>query len=185
MASIKSKINLDKAVVTIKRALSSADLLTESAGYVRKRIYDFTKAGKSLVTGSKLKELSPGYIAVRRNLGRWSKKRTKRQKLTDPILGKFVPGSFFSPARSNLTLTGQLLDALIFTIDRQRSSFTVTVNDKVRKRAPNEKDGESKTNLDVARKVASDGRPFIGIDDKGEEILKRKIIQSLRRKLKR
>lgn len=185
MASIKTNINLSKAVTTIKRALSSADLLTESAGYVRKRIYDFTKAGKSLVTGSKLNELSPSYIAVRRNIGRWSKKRSKRQKLTDPIMGKFVPGAFFSPARSNLTFTGQLLDALLFTIDRQRSSFTVTVNDKTRKRAPNEKIGSEKTNLQVAVKVAKDGRPFIGIDDKGLEILQRKIIQSLRRKLKR
>lgn len=186
MASIKSKINLGKAVIAIKKALSSTDLLTQSGGYVRKRIYDFTKSGKSLVTGSKLKELSPGYVKARRNLGRWHKKRSKRQKLTDPILGKFVPGDFFSPARSNLTLTGQLLDALIFTIDRQRSSFTVTVNNKQRKASPmDRKDAGTKTNYEVSISVARNGRPFIGLDEKGEEILRRNIIASLRRKLKR
>lgn len=188
MANIKSNVKVSRVETVIKKAFRDNKLLKELAEYLKERIYSSTKRGKSLVTGDKLKPLSPGYVKWRRTLGS-SKKKSLIRRLLDKFrqhrLGKkkkrnsnIKTGDFFSPARSNLTLTGQMLDALTTDVDTTIGQFKVTVKDNVRR------DGE-KTNLEVAKEVADNGRPFLGIDAKGMDIMRRKVIQNLRRKLKR
>lgn len=188
MANIKSTLKIGRVETVIKKAFRDNDLLKELADYLKERIYSFTKRGISLVTNDKLKPLSPGYVKWRRTLGSSKQKNPARRRFDgfrQHRLGKkkkrntnIQTGDFFSPARSNLTLTGQMLDALTTDVDTTIGQFKVTVKDNVRR------DGE-KTNLEVAKEVADNGRPFLGIDAKGMDIMRRKVIQNLRRKLKR
>lgn len=147
----------------VKAALQDRTLIESLAKYVRDRIYQFTKRGISLATEGKLKPLSPRYVKWRRKVQRG--------------LSKVKPGPFFSAARSNLTLTGQMLDALDFKADPKRQEFTVFVQDSGR--------DDDLTNAEVAKEVAKFGRPFIGLDKKGVDVVTRKILASLRRSLKR
>jgi hypothetical protein len=192
MANIKSVIKTGRVETIIKKAFRDNKLLNELALYLKERVYSFTKRGKSLVTGDSLKPLSPGYVKWRRKLGSAKQKNPSKRRFdgfhTQHRLAIFKKkkkrgtniqtGDFFSAARSNLTLTGQMLDALTTDVDTTIGQFKVTVKDN------NRKDGE-KTNLEVAKEVAKNGRPFLGVDAKGIDVMRRKVIADLRRKLKR
>jgi hypothetical protein len=89
---------------------------------------------------------------------------------------------FFSPARSNLTLTGQLLDAVDSDYDSEAGTVTVFV--KATSRTGAEPD-EPQTNAELAVKVAEEGRPFLGLDLIGRARIRRIVIAELRRQLKR
>lgn len=148
-------------------------------------------AGGSL---HKIKSLAPGY----------KKYRKKYQEI-------YKTGEFFSPNRSNLTFTGQMLDALTYKVNRAGASFEVFVKNtmrqatnkvsksKVAKALSNKKtrrkalkalssrtgrEDEAKTNAEVASDVADKGRPFLGLDARSRDRLRSEIIKDLRRTLR-
>jgi hypothetical protein len=135
-----------------------------------KRIQSFTWSGKSLVTGQPFAPLSPGYK-------RWRRKANDR---TTNFWQQNRPGKFFKPNRSNLTLTGQLIESLKGMSNFREQTISV---------APVGRRTDGQSNKDVAEEVAKNGRPFLGLDDKGAQriaqIVKRDIRRNLAKKRRR
>lgn len=166
--------NLDRLFQKLKGVFEvsgSPELLKGIAKFSRDRIYQFTKAGKSLADKSgNAKPLLP------------TKYLTKKIKKWWEAKGK-PTGALFNWRRSNLTMTGQMLDALSYSYNRLKKSASIFVKDTSR---PIEgpvlrgKKPEKLTNAQVARRVARDGRPFLGMDDLG----KRRIIQLVREQIR-
>ena len=185
MAKVAIKSRLDKVEVTLRKALKDTQLLRTMAGFLKLRIYQYTKRGYSLAgrraegDPEKLKPLSPNYIEYRRRLQKSGKTQSKKG-LKGGAKPRDLPklGEFFSAARSNLTFTGQMLDALKTTVDGISGRATVFVDDTPRT-------DSDLTNAEVAVKVAKDGRPFLGLDRVGRDRLRRMAIADIRRKLKR
>lgn len=198
MAKVQVVSRVDRYTATLRKAIRDTRLLREVASFMRTRIYQYTKRGMSLATlrqrrgsgnklvgdAKKLKGLSPLYIEYRKSLlkdqdkiaargvfGKRSRKNSRKRALT-----KF--GEFFSPSRSNLTLTGQMLDALKSDIDAVAGQATVYVDSTSRT------DSEL-NNAEVAKKVAEEGRPFLGLDRVGRDRIRRMAIAHIRRSLKR
>ena len=173
----------------LKRAFQDPKMYKELSNFMRDRIYKSTKRGyyggvrKNL---AKFKPLSPGYVEMRKQAlkgstkqqkkGVFGKKRTASQARKKAISKSF--GAFFSPKKSNLTYTGQLLDALKPFYDARKQTMGVVV------KASGRKDDSGLTNKQLAEKVTDDGRPFPTIDVRGINTMVRKIQSSIRRSLR-
>ena len=90
----------NKLLEQIGNALQKIDL-ERAARFVVNNIKDNTRKGKSVVTDSAFKALSPYTIEKRKKLGQTNRTHPK-----------------FKPNFSNLTLTGQLLNALTFQVSQ-------------------------------------------------------------------
>jgi hypothetical protein len=171
--------------LAMRGTLTSNSTLHGIAKFARDRIYQFTKRGQSLAADdrpTKLKDLSPGYKNYRKRYQEWAK-----------------VGDFFDPNRSNLTLTGQLLNALIYKVTPYM--ITIFIENSIRrptekipkkawvkgrstKKFRDTKPAETLTNAQVAKRVADKGRPFLGLDLTGRNRVRLMIVQELRRALK-
>lgn len=180
MAKAKVQINqsLANLKMTLSAGISSGGLLSEIAEFCRSRIYQYTKRGQSLVQESKLQALSTGYIEYRKRLTRAKKSRSSKKTRQSGVFPSKGFGAFFSPSRSNLTLTGQLLEALKSRVKKSSNQIEVFVENSSRS-------DSDLTNKEVAEKVSSDGRPFIGLDRVGRDRVRRLVIAQLRRSFKR
>jgi hypothetical protein len=134
----------------------SARILSELATFWEARIRSFTRLGKSLATGNRLAPLSKAYVEKRRSY-------------------QGARGELFKPNKSNLTFTGQLLESLRGTANEIKQTVTV--------RATGTRD-DGLTNDKLAEYVAKQGRPFLGLDEKGRARMSQIILRDLRRKLK-
>jgi hypothetical protein len=130
--------------------------LSEMADFWKDRIYAVTKTGKSIIDGSSLKKLSPSYVDFRRKY-------------------KGAKGELFGPNKSNLTLTGQMLESLHGTANFRTQSVSVNL-------IGTRDDGLKNSKL--AEYVEEQGRPFLGLDQKGKERLKQFALRDIRRQLK-
>lgn len=179
MAKVSVKTKLDKFTATLQKSIRTPSMLKEVAVFLRTRIYQYTKRGQSLVLQAKMPALSQGYIEFRKRLA--SGEGTKGSKKNRGTKSKKAPkkfGDFFSPSRSNLTLSGQMLDALESEVDQGKGQVSVFVDDTPR-------DDSDLNNAEVAKKVSQDGRPFLGLDRVGRDRIRRMVIAQLRRSLKR
>lgn len=182
---------------TIKNSLSVfVNLeLKKIAPLMIEDIYKRTKSRKG-ITGigeqakeKELNELSDSYVAYRQKLyrGELGKQKAPKQGFFESnkkyksrsskerrsaALKSF--GDYFSPKRSNLTLTGQMLDSLNFRITKGRIS--IFVDDSPRD------DGEK--NSDIAEYVTKQGRPFLGLTDKQQLKFFRQVETDLRKYLR-
>jgi hypothetical protein len=142
-------------------------LLRQASMLIRDTIYKRTKSGKGLTDGDadpgvarlkKLKPLSDSYI---------------RQRLARKKAG-FRSGEFFSPRRSNLTLTGALLNSL--AVRKIGGQYQVIIKDSRRT-------DTRASNNEIAAFV-SEERPFFGLANselkRVESFLRRAIRQKLR-----
>lgn len=120
------------------------DTLPEIAEVIRSRIQSQARAGKTMKSGTleKIKALSPGYVKQRK---KW---RSRGKEL----------GDVFSPARSNLTVTGQYLDS-IKTKSIEKKTATITVG------VTGGRKGEKLTNAKLAEYLGMQGRSIWGIDN--------------------
>lgn len=80
-----------------------------------------------------------------------------------------------TPGKSNLTLTGQMLESI--AIDDLPSGFRLTIPESDR--------DDGKTNADVALYVSNAGRPFFALTDQEQLILFRQIEKDVRNALRR
>ncbi len=145
--------------------LLNRTFMLELANQARKLIYARTKQGFGSFDGTKFKlaPLKPSYIKV-------------RSKLADAgRLGRFAELGT-SPASSNLTLSGQMLEAITVSEVASRR-FTLTVNDNQRD------DGE--TNQQIAQYVTLGGRPFFELTSSEQLVLFKEIERAVRRAVRR
>lgn len=164
--------NLDRVfskIFTVLKLTRNEDLMREMGAFSKDRIFKMTKSGKSIFW--------PAAKAIN-----GLKEVTKKIRKSWAGKGNQV-GSYFSPNRSNLTMTGQMLDALKYKYTRGSNKVNIFIEDSSRPvKGPvlRGKKPENLTNAQVARRVAANGRPFMGMDDLG----KRRLIQLAKRKLR-
>ena len=161
------KSNLKQLAKEIKVPISGPGSLTAIGEFIRKRIVGSTRLGYSLAGNpatpreKRLSPLSPRYIGMRKGFA-------KR--------GIDVHESF-RPGRSQLTVTGQMLDSIKYVVNPQKETVRVFVSPTMRR-------GESNTNVDVARENIKRGRPFMGLDAQGQETIVIRYVKALYRRLK-
>lgn len=162
----------EKYGAQVKKALNEA---TQKAA--EKTLNDVIKRTKSgLGTNGKLEKLSPSYIEFRK---RW----------------KAFLASDTTPGKSNLTATGQLLEALFYRVVGNR--FFIKVNSKQRdeglggeelvKTQVSKKKYEMKsklTNEQVRKFVEDAGREFLQLNDKEKKDLEKFTADILRQSLR-
>lgn len=105
-----------------------------------------TRTGTSMATDSKLKPLAQSTKKSRQSFAR-----------------NHQTGLGFRPNKSNLTLSGQLLDSVTHKVNIQDQSVLVTPDGK---RSPYGRERSVPDNKKVAEYV-SEERPFMGLDDTG------------------
>ncbi len=164
IAKVKGLDRLKKSLnnMVLKQFVNKR-LLDTIGEFTRDRIRSFTRTGKSIVGSSpkSFKRLKQSTVEQRRRLGRAGK----------------ADKEFFSPGRSNLTMTGQLLKSLSFkSVVRDRTVDVFAKGFRTDGKADNKK---------VAEFVAKGGRPFIGLDDKGIKRVTAIVLKDIRLRIKR
>ena len=165
-------VKFDKSKLTKELIKAITNLGYDRAGrFVVNRIKSEVRKGISPVTGKSFKPLTASTIARRRKLAELNKTNTH-----------------YSAGDSNLTFTGQLLNALTYSV-RYSGLFNkliIFTKDSVRKPYKTRLGIKElpQTNLEIQEKVELE-RPYIGLDKVGEEILKQMLINDLERELKK
>lgn len=170
-----------------KTAIERRRTQQEIGEFVVERIRAFSRSGRSISGKSprRFKGLSKSYIAMRRGLVTFRTIGNSLRVLDskDPRLD-FIDNEFFGPSTSNITFSGQLLRSLEPVWLRTRRGVALAVEAKGRrKRLPGEK--RALKNEDVARFVAEQGRPFIGLDTRGRARVKKIVTDQIRREKRR
>lgn len=182
MAKIK---NIDKLANRLRRLLKDVSedktMLTEIATFTVDRIVKSTRSGKSIPKGEKLADLATPWTVVNRN-----------------YLSKFNnTHELYKKGRSNLTFTGQLLDSFRYFIKNNEISFRFIGDHKPYKTGKTRKRKKKKSaskisNAELAeymekgdRSANRPARPFVGLDDKMIERIKRIVSKNIRTKSKK
>ncbi len=162
----------------------STTLLMRLGKMARDIIYRRVKSGYGVSddrsqspSKKKLKPLSKSYMNYRSGVADFKAKVGRKNKRVRFTTQKPELGAFGSPRKSNLTLTGQMLESIGFGV----------VGNIVRVYVENtQRAGESITNAELAKKVSDQGRPFFALTSDEQKILIREIereIRSLSRRL--
>lgn len=177
MAKVNVKVNfVEKYFPAIAKV--AADDLTKKAAEVGERlIKGKTRSGNQLVDGNSIRKqpaLSPAWVETRSKLASTNETHAA-----------------FSPRRSNLTFTGQLIDALTskrMTSGRIGIQFFVNASQRA---AYNRPDGRGRmssaglpNNQQLAGYLADQGREFVGLDQKSRTQINNELTRILRRRLK-
>jgi len=143
---MKPLSGLIKKLVQIEVELQKPEIHKNFMLQAKEQIYKRVKVfGKGLTNDGKLttrlKELSPAYI--------------EQRKKNPP------KGIYGTPKKSNLTNTGEMLEAIEGkTI---KGGFELSINNNTRK--------DGKTNKEVAKHVAENGRPFFGLSESENRVI--------------
>jgi len=156
--------------------------------FARDRIVAETRKGNDLTNnGAKQPELSEAYIAWRRGVVSARKIEAGVHKTGDFAKAARISGqnkiqpdsTFFKPAKSNLTLTGQLLESIEYTVKAEDKTIIIE---------PTGSRDDGKTNKEVAEelarrktRLAPNGRKFLGLDDRGFQRIRNLIVEAIRR----
>jgi len=175
----KDFTKVTKALDSTVREIVSQAFLKVLAEKARQIIYRRTKSGKGVnpSSGSEqtLKALSPRYIEYRK--GNFSFTTKKKGKKVTANAKKPRLGEFGSPSKSNLTLTGEMLDSIQIKI--QKYGFLLYF--------PNTKHKWSKrvTVRQLAQYVQENGRPFFSLSQGEIRVLLKAVQDDVRKQLRR
>lgn len=157
----------NKKVKAIKQLSKDIKFKQSLGAFVRKMIYSRVKLGRGVtsdkakpqaVRNKKLKGLSDSYIQQRKGRLKFFKgkqgqtfavEKSSRFSFSKPKLGPLG-----KPSKSNLTFSGDMLEALEFKVTK--SGVRVFVNNRIRK--------DGMTNQEVAEHVSKD-RPFLNLSN--------------------
>jgi hypothetical protein len=165
------------------RTVNSLSVYGEMATAAIRLIKGFTRSGKEASGGKyrSIKSLAESTINQRRRMARYNK-----------------TSELFSPEKSNLTFTGQLIES-VKTLAIKVTQRMVVVGPEGKRKPYKNKDGSNvgsspkrkgqknagpPTNEELGRYVAEQGRLFLFLDDKGKKQLKNIVLKHLRRQLK-
>ena len=167
-------LNIDKLYRQLIKEIGSNTNRRLIASKAAKIIYNRTKSGYGVnkegldpdqTKRQRLKPLSPGYVQQRR--GKVAFRKSKyghtyplKKGFEKPKLGKFG-----SPARSNLTFSGQMLEALGFKV----SGGNIFIRVKATRRP-----GEDLNNRELSE-IVSEERPWLSLTRTEWRILKKDI----------
>ena len=161
--NVKSVFNAIEKV--FKDTLQSQAMYDNIATFTQDRVVTQTRLGNDLTTGDKANKQPPladGYVKY------WKRVQEGKTKIApDP--------RFFSPKRSNLTLTGQLLNSIKATVVKSKRQVVIE---------PTGKRDDGLTNKEVASELADNGRKFLGLDLIGVQRIRRMVLEVLRRNIR-
>lgn len=169
MATIKIK-NLAAVEAEFKRraneAIKQRRLLNRIGEDLAKQIVGSAREGKFIGNGSRLSALDADTVPQRQRLS--------RSNSTHPA---------YSPRRSNLTLTGELLDSIKHNVNESRGEVIVEAKGTHPgyKTLGGSSSSSRTSNADILRFQASMGRNVIGINDKLRERYRQFVIEEIRR----
>lgn len=166
----KSVEKLDKSIRdAFDKVLSSKPMLDEIGNSITSDIVDQTRnKAKSIPDASRLSPLSKEWIERRKKLSDYNE--------TD---------STFSPTKSNLTFTGQLLNSLKHRIlGKGKIEAYFDGMHEPYKNKDGEPIGDEISNEDLATFVKEKGRPFVGIRDLTARKINRIVRTYVRRALR-
>lgn len=177
--SIKNIDEVQKLVrETFNVAVKKKQMLVKVNNQVIERIQQFSRSGKSLVNERKsFPQVSDGYAKSRR--------LTTFQERNAPISSLFIadsraPFSDISAGsrKSNITVTGQLLDSLKGKISNSRILIDVTGTRTW---------GDSKgvTNKDVRDELEARGFEFLGLDLAGRRRARGTVLKEIKKEIKK
>lgn len=173
MAKVRIK-NIDGVSKAIKKVFKtsahSQKVLNEIGEFTRDRVRQQARSGKSLENNSAPKKFP--------NLKESTKQR--RESLERNHRFKLDP-DFFKARFANVTLTGQLLDALKYQISK-RGLVSLFFKEKRRKMFDAD---ENVTNSDVYKNLKKLGFGFLGLDEKGQKRVKKIVLDEFRRNIKK
>jgi len=156
-----------KKLEQLKKLMSTPDgkdILNKLSKKAADIIYKRVKSGKGVSSNSQnavevsfasMKDFSPAYL--------------RRRKLHPPT------GAFSSPAKQNLTYTGQMLDAIVNEVTR--NGFKIFINKTSRE--------GSKLNNNKVAEYVSELRPFLALTVKEQALIKREFINLVRQLAKK
>jgi len=183
LAKDKSKVTikkLDRVLLNVRKVfdntIQSQQLLNSVGEYSADRIAKQTQSGKQLTVlngeakvPGKQPPLSPGYKKYRRRLANGDIKNSR-----------VTPDKNMRPNTSHLTLTGKLLSSLKYRVIKTRGWVEVFPYGSRKKYKRN----DPSTNKELAKDLAKRGRSFLGMDPKGELVIKKMINRVLRRNIR-
>lgn len=141
---------LQKVLKKLTKPLTK-DELNELGEMIVKRMKRTIRLGKSPATGRNFKRLSKPYIKERKKF---------RRRLYDL-------STFFSANKSNLHVSGQLIDAIFFRVEVGNGSVLFGVLGSKRKAYHPRLKTPRITNAEIAAIQEFGGRPFVDIDKVG------------------
>lgn len=149
--------------------LSSGGVIDDLGDIALNRVKQQTRRGLDLKRdGSPQPPLSENYVRYRRSLAKGVERRSPNGNIIRP------DPDFFRPNKSNLTLTGQLLRSLVVTKNKKNLEISVK---------PSGVRADGISNEDVARDLERQGRTFLGLDKTGIKLLKKRILDEIRRQI--
>lgn len=154
---------LDRLREDIGKDALKDEIGKKSVDYIR----GVTRSGKNLASNSKHAPLADSTVRNRKYLDDFNS-----------------TASTYSPKRSNVTFSGQLLDSLTF--EKVTRGINILFPPDLRKpyRTAN-KAGKANSNKKIYEYLVEQGRGFLGIDDKLKGIIKSTIRNFLRRSLRK
>lgn len=160
---VKGLSNVFKSIERIfEKSTQRAEFLEQIKDFAVLRIQAETRKGKDLSRdGAEQPDLSPGYIRMRERFEETGEVKVDR--------------TFFKTDKSNLTLTGQLLESLNGLVKPRARTVEVFVEGR-------RDDGQ--TNAAVANDLASRGRTFLGLDKKGVTRIRKMVLDEIRRQIR-
>lgn len=135
-------------------------------------IYKRVKSGKGV---SSDKAQKPGLERLK-PLGHFGRDRSQARSSYIERRKKTSLGPFGKPGKSNLTLTGQMLEAMIVKV--RRNGFTIDIKN-------NNRDDSKSTNKEIANYVSKQGRPFLALAKNEQVIVQREYEKVLRKIISR
>lgn len=175
MAKVKVTANFVDQYFPVIAKVAANDLAKKAQEVGERLIRGQTRSGKQLVDGGAAGRQPPLSDSWRSKRG-W----LSRYNQTHPA---------FSQNRSNLTFTGQLVDAVTSSSDKSGASVRVKffVKDTMRQSyrgASGKPVGKPLTNQTLAEYLSDKGRFFVGLDTKSRAQINNELTRILRRRLK-
>lgn len=165
LQNIRSRI--EKVFNEVLKDKANADEIGNAISEEHKRMI---RTGKSPADGNSFKKLAKSTVKRRDWLAKYNATHEK-----------------YSKGKSNLTFTGQLVEAITFKFDG-RNKYDIYV-DGTRREPYRGKSGSYSSNIpnnqEVAKHQRQQGRPMLGITEKMRGIVNRLMIRNLRRLLRK
>ena len=196
MIKIKVKKNpvpsIRKRLEALRTVVNDADLKRDLAKSTRDMVYKRVKAGRGVnsdrrsikaTSHKRLKPLSKPYVRFRRTgwvsfkAKQYFKKGGTFYEVKDVNFYVGIPalGEFGAPARSNLTLSGEMLKSMQFEI--KKFGFTILIPETKRR-------GGSLTNAQLARYHSESGRPFMALTSGESRIIQSRMKSQVQKRIR-
>ena len=170
-------MSLNVLISKINQIVNSRELLDAVGELIIEIIYNRVKSGKGVSDDTVpdpapigLAKLSRSYVEYRR---------------------KVRLGEFGSPAKSNLTLTGQMLNNLVYKVLQNRilvdianTKRTPPITSTTGKKRKKKRSSNLPTNKDVAEFVRENGRPFLALTPGEQRIVSQFVDEFIEKKLR-